>query len=136
MSAFVAITCADSDLRPGFAEAEEVIKRIKAASPVFGEAWPPVVHLCYDWPFEGEHATPDVSADGAPPILVVADTGGPTTPYAGTKHMADELGEGGGVLLTVRAEGHGSHPYNRCATRAVDTYLLDGTPPRHGTTCS
>ncbi|WP_073952769.1 alpha/beta hydrolase [Streptomyces kebangsaanensis] len=135
-SAFVAITCADSNLRPGFTEAEEMIKRTKAASPVFGEAWSLNVYLCYDWPFEGERATPDVSADGAPPILVVANTGDPTTPYAGAKHMAGELGEAAGVLLTVRAEGHGSYPYNRCATRAVNTYLLDGTPPGRGTTCS
>ncbi|MER6981532.1 alpha/beta hydrolase, partial [Streptomyces carpinensis] len=136
VSAFVAITCADSNLRPGFTEAEEMIKRIEAASPVFGEAWSSSVYLCYDWPFKGERATPEVSADGAPPILVVANTGDPTTPYAGAKHMVDELGEDVGVLLTVRAEGHGSYPCTRCATRAVNTYLLDGTAPGHGTTCS
>ncbi|MGW1093195.1 alpha/beta hydrolase [Streptomyces sp. NPDC002596] len=136
VSAFVAITCADSSLRPGFTGAEEMIKRTKAASPVFGEAWSQGVYLCYDWPFEGERVTPDVSADGASPILVVANTGDPTTPYTGAKRMAGELGKEVGVLLTVRAEGHGSYPHNRCATRAVNTYLLDGTPPRHDTTCS
>lgn len=136
VSAFVAITCADSNLRPGFTRAEKMIKRTKAASTVFGEAWSSIVYLCYDWPFEGERATPDVSADGAPPILVVANTGDPTTPYAGAKRMVGELGKEVGVLLTVRAEGHGSYPYNRCATRVVNTYLLDDTPPGHGTTCS
>lgn len=110
-----------------------MIRRLKAASPVFGEAWFSGLYLCYDWPFEGESATPDVSADGAPPILVVASTGDPTTPYAGARRMADELGEDVGVLLTVRAEGHGSYPQNRCAARAVNAYLLDGTIP--GTGC-
>lgn len=136
VSAFVAVTCADSDVRPGFTEEEEMIKRTKAASPVFGEAWSSGVYLCYDWPFDGESATPDVSADGASPILVVANTGDPTTPYEGAKRMVGELGEEVGVLLTVRAEGHGSYPYNRCATRAVNTYLLDGRTPGRGTTCS
>jgi pimeloyl-ACP methyl ester carboxylesterase len=136
VSAFVAITCADSNVRPGFTKAENMIKRTKAASPIFGEAWSAIVYLCYDWPFEGERATPDVSADGAPPILVVANTGDPTTPYPGAKGMVGELGNEVGVLLTVRAEGHGSYPYNRCATRVVNTYLLDGTTPGHGTTCS
>ncbi|WP_316743705.1 alpha/beta hydrolase [Streptomyces sp. MK7] len=136
VSAYVAITCADSNLRPGFTEAEEMIKKTEAASPVFGKAWSSFVYLCYDWPFKGERATPDVSADGAPPIVVVANTGDSTTPYEGAKHMVRELGEKVGVLLTVRAEGHGSYPYSRCATRTVDTYLLDGTPPERGTTCS
>ena len=40
------------------------------------------------------------------------------------------------MLLTVRAEGHGTYPFNRCATRTVNTYLLDGTTPERGTTCS
>ncbi|MEU0599856.1 alpha/beta hydrolase [Streptomyces sp. NPDC006393] len=136
VSAFVAITCADSNLRPGFTEAEEMIKRTEEASPVFGKAWSSFVYLCYDWPFKGERATPDVSANGAPPILVVANTGDSTTPYEGAKRMVRELGEEVGVLLTVRAEGHGSYPYSRCAARAVDTYLLDGTSPEPGTTCS
>ncbi|MGW0080903.1 alpha/beta hydrolase [Streptomyces sp. NPDC003393] len=136
VSAYVAITCADSDRRPGFTEAEEIVARTEAASPVFGKAWSSFVYLCYDWPFKGERAHPDVSADGAPPILVVANTGDATTPYEGAQHMVRELGEGVGVLLTVRAEGHGSYPYSRCAARAVDAYLLDGTLPDRGTTCS
>ncbi|XRQ08907.1 alpha/beta hydrolase [Actinomadura welshii] len=128
-SAFVSITCADSSLRPGFLALERWIERIEAASPVFGEAWAGTVYLCHGWPFRGERADPDVSAAGAPPILVVANTGDPTTPYAGAERMARELGEGVGVLLRVRAEGHGSYLHNRCAAKAVDTYLLDGTAP-------
>jgi pimeloyl-ACP methyl ester carboxylesterase len=128
-SAFVAITCADSNVRPGFTAAERMIRRITAASPVFGETWSAVVYLCYEWPFEGESATFDVSADGAAPILVVANTGDPTTPYSGAGHMVEELGEGVGVLLTVRAEGHGSYLHIRCAARAIDAYLLDGRTP-------
>ncbi|TDC97860.1 alpha/beta hydrolase [Actinomadura sp. 7K507] len=131
-SAYVAITCADSNVRPGFTASEAMVKRIAAASPVFGKAWSRYVYLCSDWPFDGERANPDVSAEGASPILVVANTGDPTTPYAGARRMAAELGAGVGVLLTVRDEGHGSYPHNRCATRAVDAYLLDGTLPRAG----
>ncbi|MEU5086282.1 alpha/beta hydrolase [Streptomyces sp. NPDC021356] len=136
VSAYVAITCADSSSRPGFTEAEDMVKRIEAASPVFGEAWSSAVYLCYDWPVKGERAAPDVRADGASPILVVAGTGDPTTPYAGGERMAAELGAKVGVLLTVRAEGHGTYPYDDCAIEAVDAYLLDGTPPARGTTCS
>ncbi|MFI0355559.1 alpha/beta hydrolase [Actinomadura sp. 9N407] len=128
-SAFVAITCADSSLRPGFTGLEKMIKRIEAASPIFGEAVAKTVYLCFNWPFKGESTTPDVSAKGAPPILVVANTGDPTTPYAGAENMAAELGQGVGVLLTVQDEGHGSYPHNRCAAKAINTYLLDGPTP-------
>ncbi|MFI7343448.1 alpha/beta hydrolase [Streptomyces sp. NPDC050085] len=135
-SAYVAITCADSDLRPGFDSSEKWIKDAEAVSPLFGKAWASGVYLCYDWPFHGERDTPDVSAKGAAPILVVAGTGDPTTPYPGGRHMVSELGDEVGVLLTVRAEGHGTYPQNRCAGKAVDAYLLDGTVPARGTTCS
>lgn len=134
-SAYVAIICADSNVRPGSGRTEEMNDRIEAASPVFGRAWSGGVYLCYDWPFEGERATLDVSADGAAPILVVANTGDPTTPYAGAERMARELGENVGVLLTAQDEGHGSYLYNRCVTEAVDTYLLDGTPPGDAAVC-
>ncbi|MGH3242080.1 MAG: alpha/beta hydrolase [Spirillospora sp.] len=127
--AFASITCADSNVRPGFTGLEEMIKRVEAASPVFGGTWSKTVYLCYEWPFKGERANPDVSADGAAPVLVVANTGDPTTPYEGAERMADELGEGVGVLLTVRDEGHGSYPHNHCAAKAVNTYLLDGKLP-------
>lgn len=128
-SAFVAITCADSSVRPGSAAGDRMTERIAAASPVFGETWSSVVYLCYEWPFKGESATFDVRAPGAAPILVVANTGDPTTPYPGARRMAKELGEGVGVLLTVRAEGHGSYPHVGCAAEAVDAYLVDGDAP-------
>ncbi len=134
-SAYVAITCADSNVRPGFDRTAEMADRIAAASPVFGRAWSGGVYLCYDWPFEGERATLDVSADGAAPVLVVANTGDPTTPYEGAERMAGELGGNVGVLLTVRDEGHGSYPHNRCAAEVVHTYLLDGTLPGDDTVC-
>ncbi len=68
-------------------------------------------------------------------MLVVANTGDPTTPYEGARRMAAELGEGVGVLLTVRDEGHGSFPHNRCAARAVHLYLVHGTTPEAGAVC-
>ncbi|MGA5249415.1 alpha/beta hydrolase [Streptomyces pseudogriseolus] len=134
-SALVAISCADSDLRPSFEEYDVMEREVAAASPVFGETWANALYLCYDWPFDGESAAADVRAAGAPPVLVVANTGDPTTPYEGARRMAAELGEGVGVLLTVRDEGHGSFPHNRCGARAVHLYLLHGTTPEAGAVC-
>jgi hypothetical protein len=96
VSALVAITCADSNLRPGFTKSEEMIKQAKAASPVFGEALlSPPIDLCYHWPFKGERAAPDVSADDAPPILVVADTRRPDDAVRGRRAHGGRAGRGG-----------------------------------------
>ncbi|MHC5905544.1 alpha/beta hydrolase [Streptomyces sp. S6] len=134
-AALVAITCADSDLRPGFEGLDKAAARVKAASPVFGAAWSTGVYLCYGWPFGGERARPQVNADGAAPVLVVGGTGDPRTPYPGAGHMARALGDGVGVLLTAEEEGHGTYPQNRCVTKAVDTYLRTGRTPAAGTVC-
>ncbi|MFE1951936.1 alpha/beta hydrolase [Streptomyces sp. NPDC059524] len=134
-AALTAITCADSSLRPDFARLDKDEARIKAASPVFGAAWSTGIYLCYDWPFDGERATPQVDADGAAPVLVVGGTGDPTTPYPGARHMARALGEGVGVLLTAEEEGHGSYPQNRCVMKTVDHYLRTGRTPAAGTVC-
>ncbi|WP_327695045.1 alpha/beta hydrolase [Streptomyces sp. NBC_00459] len=134
-AALVAITCADSSLRPDLERLDRDEARVKAASPVFGAAWSNGVYLCYDWPFDGERATLQVNADGAAPVLVVGGTGDPITPYPGARHMARALGDGVGVLLTAEEEGHGTYPQNRCVTEAVDTYLRTGRTPAVGKVC-
>lgn len=133
-----AISCADTK---GRATAAEVKSRHLAdftkVSPVFGPylAWD-LAGWCADWPVPGKSVTPDVSAGGAAPILVVGTTGDPATPYEGAKKMADELGAGVGVLLTNKGEGHGAYGNADCVTRTVDAYLLQGKVPADGKTCS
>lgn len=90
---------------------------------------------CQDWPVPGERAKPDVSAPGAAPILVIGNTGDPATPVEGARRMADSLGKGVGVGLTVKGEGHGTYGVNSCATKTVDAFLIDGTVPADGGTC-
>ncbi|MFJ1736788.1 alpha/beta hydrolase [Streptomyces sp. NPDC088254] len=134
-AARTAITCADSSLRPDFERLDRDEARVEAASPVFGAAWSTGVYLCYGWPFDGERPTPQVSADGAAPVLVVGGTGDPITPYPGARRMAHALGDGVGVLLTAEEEGHGTYPHNRCVTETVDRYLRTGRTPAPGKVC-
>lgn len=85
----------------------------------------------------GQFDTPEVSAPGAAPILLVGNTGDPATPYEGARRMADELGKGVGVLLTWKGEGHGAYGNgSSCVDSAVDAYLLKGTVPMDGKVCS
>ncbi|MER5310104.1 alpha/beta fold hydrolase [Streptomyces sp. NPDC002773] len=132
-----AISCADSSERPTAAQAKALLPEFRRLSPVFGAmlAWD-TAGWCADWPVKGERATPEASAPGAAPVLVVGTTGDPATPYEGAEKMAKELGDGVGVLLTNKGEGHGAYGTSACVTRTVDAYLLKGTVPKYGTTCS
>ncbi|GAB2595263.1 alpha/beta fold hydrolase [Streptomyces capparidis] len=131
----IAVNCADSGHRYTVADVRAHLPEFREASAAFGDALAWSLLGCTDWPVTGRKAPLDVSAPGAGPILVIGNTGDPATPYAGAKRMADGLGEGVGVHLTVRGEGHGTYGVNDCLTAKVDAYLLDGTVPADGTTC-
>ncbi|MFF4985251.1 alpha/beta hydrolase [Streptomyces sp. NPDC001046] len=132
------ISCRDDRQRPTAAETKKLLSRFEKVSPVFGAflAWD-TAGWCHDWPVSGQHHTPEVSAPGAAPVLVVGNTGDPATPYEGARRMADELGEGVGVMLTWRGEGHGAYGSGSdCVDATVDAYLLDGSVPKDGKVCS
>ncbi|MFD4373499.1 alpha/beta hydrolase [Streptomyces sp. NPDC058486] len=131
-----AISCADSSERPTAAQARALLPEFRRLSPVFGAflAWD-TAGWCAGWPVKGEATTPAASAPGAAPVLVVGTTGDPATPYEGAERMAEELGEGVGILVTNKGEGHGAYGTSACVTGKIDAYLLDGKVPAYGTTC-
>ncbi|MDI3406986.1 alpha/beta hydrolase [Streptomyces cavernicola] len=132
-----AINCVDDRQRYTEKDARAHLPEFREASPVFGAylAWG--LTGCSDWPVEGETDGPEVSAKGAAPILVAGTTGDPATPYEGARKMAAALGEGVGVNVTLKGEGHGGYNSgNPCLQRTVDAYLLDSEVPADGTTCA
>ncbi|NEA39512.1 alpha/beta hydrolase [Streptomyces sp. SID11385] len=132
-----AISCADDSTRPTAAQARARLAEFRAISPVFGPflGWD-TAGWCHDWPTRGDRTTPEVSAPGAPPILVVGNTGDPATPFEGAAHMARELGKGVGVELIWHGEGHGAYGSgSTCVDDTVNAYLLRGSVPRPGKEC-
>ncbi|GGW88118.1 alpha/beta hydrolase [Streptomyces lomondensis] len=132
------ISCLDDRQRPTVARTKQLLPQFEKISPVFGRflGWD-MAGWCHDWPVPGQHDTPEVSAPGAAPILVVGNTGDPATPYEGARRMADELGKGVGVMLTWRGEGHGAYGSGSdCVDSTVNAYLLDGSVPEDGKVCS
>lgn len=132
-----AISCADSRQRYTPDQVKAKLPQFRAASPIFGDfvAWG--LLSCDSWPVAGQQDHPEVSAAGAPPIVVIGNTGDPATPYEGARKMARQLGQGVGVELTYKGEGHGAYNSgSACMTEVVDGYLLDGKVPANGTTCS
>ncbi|WP_055699974.1 alpha/beta hydrolase [Streptomyces silaceus] len=133
-----AISCVDSKGRTTPEEAKKSMDRFREISPVFGEflGWD-TAGWCHDWPVAGLHDSPEVSAPGAAPILVVGNTGDPATPYEGARKMADELGKDVGVHLTWKGEGHGAYGNgSSCVDGTINDYLLDGKVPEDGKVCA
>ncbi|MFI6346563.1 alpha/beta hydrolase [Streptomyces sp. NPDC050560] len=131
-----AISCRDDRQRPTPAQARRQLAHFRDISPVFGPflGWD-TAGWCHDWPVPGLHDTPQVSAPGAPPVLVVGNRGDPATPYEGAGRMAEALGSG--VLLTWDGEGHGAYGGgSACVDGDVNTYLLTGRAPKSGTECA
>ncbi|CAM5543701.1 Alpha/beta hydrolase OS=Streptomyces tendae OX=1932 GN=GUR47_26265 PE=3 SV=1 [Streptomyces tendae] len=134
--AFRAITCDDSSARYTVADVRSRLEDFLEASPLFGPglAWSAL--SCDGWPVPGAAPHPEVSAPGAPPVLLVGNTGDPATPYEGAARMAERLGEKVGVELTYEGEGHGAYDSgNACVQDTVNAYLLNGTLPKPGTVC-
>ncbi|MHC0430131.1 alpha/beta hydrolase [Streptomyces sp. O3] len=131
-----AISCSDTKQRPTPAEARKLLPEFERISPVFGPflGWD-TAGWCHEWPVEGEHDTTRVSAPGAAPILVIGTTGDSATPFEGSRTMAAELGDGVGVHLTNKGEGHGAYGNSLCVNDTVDGYLLDHEIPEDGKVC-
>ncbi|MER6060475.1 alpha/beta hydrolase [Streptomyces sp. NPDC001792] len=132
------ISCLDEKKRPTPAETRKRLADFERISPVFGDylGWD-TAGWCHDWPVPGQYTTPEVSAPGAAPILLVGNAGDPATPYEGARRMADELGKGVGIELTWKGEGHGAYGNGSdCVDSTVNAYLLNGTVPKDGKVCS
>ncbi|MGW2328962.1 alpha/beta hydrolase [Streptomyces sp. NPDC001700] len=135
-AANTAVNCADEKKRYTVSEVKKRLPRFRATSKVFGDylAWS--LLACTGWPVTGKTDSPDVSAKGSAPVLVIGNTGDPATPYEGARTMARELGRGVGVEVTYRGQGHGAYNSgNACMTKTVNAYLLDGKVPPGGKTC-
>ncbi|MEU9001854.1 alpha/beta hydrolase [Streptomyces sp. NPDC048551] len=136
-AANTAINCADTKERYTLAQTKAKLPEFRAASPVFGDFLGWSMLSCTDWPVPGAWHTPDVSAPGSAPIVVIGNTGDPATPYEGARKMVERLGKGVGVELTYKGEGHGAYNSgDKCVQQAVNSYLLDGKVPPAGTVCT
>lgn len=132
---YFAVNCMDFDWPVDDPDAFlSTAKATAASSPHFGEALVNDYIRCVDWPVPAD-PLPPTSAPGTPPILVVSTTGDPATPYEAGVAVAERLENG--VLVTNEGDGHTVVADGKpCIDELVVAYLLDGTVPPDGTTCS
>ncbi len=136
-AANTAINCVDSKDRLSLEQTKGKLSAFRSASPVFGDFLGWALMSCTGWPVAGAWESPDVSAPGAAPILVIGNTGDPATPYEGARKMVERLGPGVGVELTYKGQGHGAYNSgDTCVQQAVNGYLLEGKVPGTGAVCT
>ncbi|HUF85316.1 MAG TPA: alpha/beta hydrolase [Acidimicrobiia bacterium] len=132
LEAYYAIICVDRPPIPARAY-RGLEKEFASAAPHFGLPLLYELRTCAEWPADSGPTPKAVRAKGADPILVVASTGDPATPYKGGKALASQLDSG--VLLTVESATHTSFGDDECATEVAAAYLLDPTSIEGETRC-
>jgi pimeloyl-ACP methyl ester carboxylesterase len=135
LEVYFGINCLDFAWPTGDADAFfEAAEATGEAYPHFGEALVTDYLRCVEWPVAPAPLAP-VTADGAPPILVISTTGDPATPYEGGVAVADRLASG--VLVTNEGDGHTVVADGKqCIDDLVVAYLVDGVVPEDGVRCA
>jgi len=128
------VNCLDRPVATDLASYDRLGAAYARASPFFGPAEQYANLPCAYWPVKPTGQAGPITADGAPPILLVGGTNDPATPYAWAVSVHQQLTSS--VLLTRTGNGHVSYFASTCAQQAEDAYLINLTIPADGTTCS
>lgn len=136
---YAAVTCAEGDLGTDGVTPLQGLAKIDAAAPILGkyfaeDDYAVLDTACSNWPEPVATLPTKFDALGAAPILVVATTNDPATPYAGGVSLSRQLSSG--VLVTHEGEGHTVYAQgDECIDSTVDAYLLAGTVPTRDPMC-
>ena len=127
-----AVTCNDNPDTGGAAsewDAQAAAER--KAHPFFGGISNAMEAYCRGWGHRGKTPPQETRAEGSAPILIVGTTGDSRTLYSWARSLAGQLDNG--HLFTVQGYGHGNLS---CATTAAFDFLVNGTVPADGATCT
>ena len=129
-----AVNCLDRAVPTDVAAYDALGPAFAKASPTFGPSYQYTNLTCAFWPVKATGHVGPLTADGAPPILLVGGTNDPATPYQWAQAVNQQLA--GSVLLTYRGNGHGSYDSSQCIHAAEDAYLISLTLPAVGAICT
>ena len=125
----LAVNCVDRPWPRETAPYLELADRVRPDAPRFGPAIALSGLACASWPVPAADEPAPVTAEGAPPVVVIGTTGDPATPYAWSVALAEQLASG--VLLTYEGDGHTVYRVGApdCLREPVDAYLLTAEAP-------
>ena len=130
----IAINCLDYASSRDPQHYRDLVPEYEKAAPLLG-AWSAQGGIeCAVWPVDPKPLQPP-KATGAPPILLIGNTGDPATPYKWAVAVSKELATS--TLLTYDGSGHTAYmlALNNCINDAGDAYLINLTVPAKGTVC-
>ena len=131
---FAAVICNDDPDAGGTAsdwDAQAAAE--KKAYPFFGGTSSAMDAYCRGWGHQGKTPPQETHAKGSDPILVVGITGDVQTLYSWAQSLAGQLDNG--HLFTIKGYGHGG-AIGSCATATTIGFLVNGTVPAEGATCT
>ena len=132
MVASVAVICNDTPDTGGTAsELDAQAAAEEKTYPFFGGTSNAMEAYCRGWGHRGTTPPQEARAEGSAPILIVGTTGDSRTLYSWSQSLAGQLDNG--HLFTVQGYGHGNLS---CATTAAFDFLVNGTVPADGATCT
>lgn len=134
--AYRTISCHDfpGEVR-GLADLRRRTAEVKRAAPTmwrYSEFWD-MTSGCLGWPVKAQNPPGPSRVSGAPPMLIVGNTGDPATPYAWARAVHRQIA--GSRLLTYDGTGHTGLLNAPCAREYEVTYLTTGRLPARGTVC-
>ena len=131
---FAAVICNDDPDTGGTAsdwDAQTAAE--KKTYPFFGGTSSAMDAYCRGWGHQGKTPPQETRAKGSDPILVVGITGDVQTLYSWAQSLAGQLDNG--HLFTIKGYGHGG-AIGSCATATTIGFLVNGTVPPEGATCT
>ncbi len=133
-AAFNAISCLEDGHEVDLSYDARELKKLEKDAPLMGKYNSYEDLFCSGWKY-GPSVFPDpIHASKAGPILLVATTGDPATPYSEAKDLAQQLTTS--QLVTYHGEGHTAYDLGHsCVDHAVDAYLIAGTVPSSDPNC-
>jgi len=134
MDAIVAINSLDYSPVGNADQWTKGYETLKSELLVFGEEAGFTSASLEGWPTSHAKRQP-ISAQGAPPIMVVGTTHDPATPYVMSQNLAKELSSG--VLVTWEGWNHTAYSKSgsKCVATAVEGYFLRNVVPTTDVQC-
>ena len=135
LDALYAVNCLDRKDRAGIAETQRQAVAFSATASTFGSDFAWANLPCSTWPVGPTDQPHVISGEGAGPILLVATTHDPATPYPWAVSTSKQMPNS--TLLSWTGDGHTAYLRgSECVDSKMNAYLISGTVPEAGQTCS
>lgn len=134
-SAYLAVTCNDTDWPEDLATYRANTAADREAHPMYGGAGANV-NACAFWPNEPLEPQVEITDEGPANVLIVQNELDVATPFPGAELTREAFGDRA-RLVSVDGFGHGVYVYggNACALNTTTAFLLGGDLPKEDVHC-